>query len=111
MSLIEQLSRIPNPDTRMDRYMERQGGIVVSSTDQDLMILFNYDPAAADESLMSWALRHERDCSVLGMNPARVKIYGTIRRDLENPVLFTKQGQRRDYALKKAQERREWDGL
>ena len=111
MSLVEQLSRMPDPDTRLDRYMEHQGGRTVRSTDMDLMILFGYDPVAADDSLANWADRHGNDCYVHGRNPTSVQVLGTIIPDRENHLIFQKRKEAMAYAIRKEQERREWDGF
>jgi hypothetical protein len=110
-SFVTQLSRIPDPDTRMDRYMEHQGGRTVRSTDMDLMILFGYDPVAADDFLAKWADRHGNDCYVHSRNPTSVQVLGTILPDMENRSIYQKRQQSKSYAIRKTQERREWDDL
>lgn len=111
MIQIEDLSRIPDPKVRLDRYMELQGGRVVSATDPDIMTLFSWDVLAAENALAVWVSRHRNDCDVLNMNPARIKVYGTILPDRENRTLFDKKMRARNHAIKKASERREWGGL
>ena len=111
MIQIEDLSRIPDPKVRLDRYMELQGGRVVSATDPDIMTLFSWDVLEAEDALAGWSTRHRNDCDVLNMNPARIKVYGTILPDRENRTLFDKKMQARKHAGKKAIERREWGGL
>ncbi|MHB8395730.1 MAG: hypothetical protein ACYC9S_08945 [Leptospirales bacterium] len=109
--MIEQISRIPDPKVRLDRYMELQGGRIVSASDSDLMLLFGWDISAAEDELKKWTERNVKDCDVLGMNPVRVKVYGTIMPDRENRTMFEKKVQARNYARKKAMERRGWDGF
>lgn len=111
MTSVEQISRIPDPKIRLDRYMELQGGRIVSSNDLDIMLLFSWDISASEDLLRNWSEKNRNDCDVLGMNPARIKVYGTIMPDSENRTMFEKKVQSRDYARKKAMERREWDGF
>ena len=111
MTSVEQISRIPDPKIRLDRYMELQGGRIVSASDSDLMLLFGWDISAAEDELRKWTERNGKDCDVLGMNPARIKVYGTIMPDQENRTLFDTKIQARNYAKRKASERREWDGF
>lgn len=111
MTSVEQISRITDPMVRLERYMELQGGRIVSASDSDLMLLFGWDISAAEDELRKWTERNGNDCDVLGMNPARVKVYGTIMPNRENRTLFDKRQQRRQHAIRKASERREWDGF
>ncbi len=110
-TIVEQIARIPDPMARLDRYMELQGGRIVSAADPDIMLLFGYDLPEADKYLLQWTQRHANDCDVLSLNPIHVKVYGTVMPDKENRTLFDKKIQARNYAKKKASERREWDGL
>ncbi len=107
----DQLSKIPDPQTRLERYMELQGGRIVSSSDHDIMLLFGYDLPEADTFLMRWTQKHANDCDVLSLNPIHVKVYGTVMPDKENRALFDKRQQRRQHAIRKASERMEWDSL
>ena len=111
MSAMQEFISIRDPATRIDRYMEQQGGRIVSATDHDLMLLFSWDVLEAEDALAGWSTRHRNDCDILNMNPARIKVYGTILPDRENRILFDKKMQARKHAGKKAIERREWGGL
>ena len=111
MVFTDQLSRIPDPQTRLERYMELQGGRIVSASDPDVMLLFGYDLPEADTHLLQWTQKHANDCDVLSLNPLHVKVYGTVVPDKENRTLFAKRQQRRQHAIRKASERREWDSL
>ncbi len=108
---VDQITRIPDPKVRLDRYMDLQGGRIVSATDYDIMLLFSWDAPAAEDALSEWSTRHRDDCDVLDLNPARIKVYGTIMPDLENRTLFDRKMQARKHAVKKASERREWDSF
>ena len=110
-TIVEQIARIPDPMARLDRYMELQGGRIVSAADPDIMLLFGYDLPEADTYLLRWAQKHANDCDVLALNPIHIKVYGTVMPDRENRALFDKRQQRRQHANRKASERREWDGF
>lgn len=111
MIRIDDLLRIPDPRVRLDRYMELQGGRVVSATDRDFMLLFSWEISAAEDALAAWASRHRDDCETLGMNPARIKVYGTVMPDLEKRSRFDRRARARRHAGNRFPDGKEWDRL
>ena len=104
---VDQLVYIPDLQTRLERYMEFQGGTVVKTTDNDLMTLFGYDPVLSEDMLTKWAVKHSEDCTVLSTFPLTVKVFGKDPHDMENRNIHIKRKQKREYAIKKALERQE----
>lgn len=65
---------------RLDRYMERQGGRDVATS--EVMFLF-FDIVEAHDQLQRWVDRHPEDCEVLSTSPLTVRVYPTVFRDPE----------------------------
>ena len=108
---IDQLVNIPDLQTRLERYMEFQDGTVVRTTDNDLMILFDYDPVLSEDMLTKWTVKHSDSCTILSTFPLTVKVFGKDPHDIENRSMHMKRRHRMEYKIKKALERKEWDDL
>ena len=80
MSTIRELISIGDPAARIDRYMERQGGRDVSSSELLACGLF-MDIVEAHDELRKWAERHHDDCAMLSFSPMTVRVYASIFTD------------------------------
>lgn len=84
MIRIENLTRIPDPLTRLERYMEFQDGKVIPSTDPKIMLLFDYDPVEFEDGLNSWAKKYKDICSVLSVYPLAITVSGKYPHGMVN---------------------------
>lgn len=61
----------------LDRFMEARSGIETSVPDlmncQEIAKIIDYDLPEAEDQLKIFMERHENDCTVMGMNPLRIK--------------------------------------
>ena len=109
MNLIDQIRNIPDLKTRLDRYMELQGGRTVMTS--EVSAILGLDTIGADRYLEEWSVKHDKDCSTVSVNPRGVKVYPTILKDPQIRL----QGEvrkRKIIARKKYWDaRREWDDL
>lgn len=109
MNLEDQIRNIPDLRTRLDRYMELQGGRTVMTS--EVSALLGLDTVGADRYLEEWGVKHDKDCSTVSVNPRGVKVYPTILKDPQTRL----QGEvrkRKIVARKKYWDaRRDWDEL
>ena len=66
------LRQIPDPQTRLDRYMDGMNGEIISP--QKISWLFFDDFIMANDELIRWASRHEKDCFRISENPIAIRI-------------------------------------
>ena len=109
MNLEDQIRNIPDLKTRLDRYMELQGGRTVMTS--EVSAILGLDTVGADRYLEEWGVKHDKDCSTVSVNPRGVKVYPTILKDpqirLQGEVRKRKIVARKKYW----DARREWDDL
>jgi hypothetical protein len=80
MSTVRELISIGDPAARTDRYMERQGGRDLSSSELLACGLF-MDIVEAHDELLKWTKRHPNDCAMLSFSPLTVSAYASVFTD------------------------------
>ena len=66
------LRQIPDPQTRLDRYMDGMNGEIVSP--EKVSWLFFDDFVQANDELIRWESRHPKDCFRISSNPIQLRI-------------------------------------
>ena len=66
------LREIPDPQTRLDRYMDCMYGEIVSP--EKVSYLFFGDFIQANDELIRWESRHPKDCFRISSNPIQLRI-------------------------------------
>ena len=66
------LRQIPDPQTRLDRYMDGMNGEIVSP--EKVSWLFFDDFVQANDELIRWESRHPKDCFRIPSNPIQLRI-------------------------------------
>ena len=66
------LRQIPDPQTRLDRYMDGMNGEIISP--QKISWLFFDDFIMANDELIRWESRHPKDCFRISSNPIQLRI-------------------------------------
>ena len=78
----------------LDRFMEARSGIETSVIDlmncQEIVRIIAYDLPEAEDQLRIFMERHEKDCTVMGMNPLRIKYTLPSSNDPEQRTLREK---------------------
>ena len=78
----------------LDRFMEARSGIETSVIDlmncQEIVRIIGYDLPEAEDQLRIFMERHENDCTVMGMNPLRIKYTLPSSNDPEQRILREK---------------------
>ncbi len=88
------LRSIPDPQTRLDRYMDGMYGEIVSPL--KVSWLFFGDFIQANDELIKWESRHLKDCFRISSNPIQLRIILPIDRNY-NKIIHEKNVQRRQY--------------
>ena len=86
------LRQIPDPQTRLDRYMDGMYGEIVSP--EIVSWLFFGDFIKAGDELVRWEARHPKDCFRISSNPIQLRIILPIDRNY-NKIIHEKNVQRR----------------
>ena len=75
----------------LDRFMESRSGIETSTPDlmncQEIVTIIGYDLPEAEDQFRVFLERHEKDCTVVGRNPLRIKYTMPASKDPEQRVL------------------------
>lgn len=88
------LRSIPDPQTRLDRYMDGMYGEIVSP--EKVSWLFFWDPVQANDELVKWESRHPKDCHRISSNPIQLRITLPIDRNF-NKIIHEQNVQRWHY--------------
>ncbi len=109
MNLIDQIRNIPDLKTRLDRYMELQGGRTIMT--EEVCTLLGLDTVDGDRYLEEWCAKHDNDCSTVSMHPRGVKVYPTVLKDPQ--IRLQGEARKRKIVARKKywDARREWDDL
>ncbi|MGP6221066.1 hypothetical protein [Caldiplasma sukawensis] len=65
-------SLIPDPQTRLDRYLEKRNGENITAS--SISFLFSNDIPEAEYQLRRWVSRHPRDCFSIRASPLEIRI-------------------------------------
>ena len=78
----------------LDRFMEARSGIETSVPDLmncgEVVRIIGYDLPEGEDQLKIFMERHEKDCTVMGMNPLRIKYTLPSSNDPEQRILREK---------------------
>ena len=66
------LRQIPDPQTRLDRYMDGMNGEIVSPEKVSWLFFDNF--VQANDELIRWESRHPNDCFRISSNPIQLRI-------------------------------------
>ena len=66
------LRQIPDPQTRLDRFMDGMNGEIVYP--EKVSWLFFDDIVQANDELIRWESRHPKDCFRISSNPIQLRI-------------------------------------
>lgn len=78
----------------IDRFMEARSGIETSVPDLmncgEVVRIIGYDLPEGEDQLKIFMKRHEKDCTVMGMNPLRIKYTLPSSNDPEQRIIREK---------------------
>ncbi|MHB1507460.1 MAG: hypothetical protein ACYCUZ_05325 [Cuniculiplasma sp.] len=88
------LRQIPDPQTRLDRYMDGMNGEIVSP--EKVSWLFFDDFVQANDELIRWESRHPKDCFRISSNPIQLRISIPVD-EKYNRIIHVKNTENRGY--------------